>query len=276
MEGRICKEKLLRLAIVSITGYLAAFPSSYAQQANSLVSFSLEKTTLTQHEPVIVDFHLLNLRFQRFEVDLGEERKNITVKVVDPVGVERERPPLRPKNGPTTLGNVSLKKGEDYYWYIVLNEWFLFDRPGRYKIDLHLSAPITVDGRAEYFPSVSLFVDILPPDEDHLKRVCGQLLQRIVTPKSAADSLAATMALSYVNNPVAVPFLEKALQQSGNPSRIISALARFKSRDAVMVLIRALGLPNSEMRDLVRSTLRAVSHEVDPITKAMIEQALQK
>jgi len=150
---------------------------------------------------------------------------------------------------------------------LLLNKWFVFDAPGRYaldvethnpdfgeslsrcgavrspELDVELSKPILVNGVAAPSPTAG-HVEFTVRDRNltHLTALCEELQRRaaVLGPgrRDAAE------ALSYVNDPVAVPYLKAMLGDNANEDLVIDGLARIGGAAAVEALISQTDHPD--------------------------------
>src|SRR5260370_33306602 len=106
------------------------------------LSLSLEKASLTLHEPVIVNVRIVNHLSRPIAANLGLNSKtNFVIVVTTPQG--RRIQSYNPRReGISFFGDVNLKPGKIYSQKLVLNEWFQFEELGTYKVDIRLAAPI--------------------------------------------------------------------------------------------------------------------------------------
>lgn len=221
------------------------------------LTVALEKDAITQHEPVIVDFSLKNPTSKEVDFELGYEHEKVKVEVIDPDGQVWPRPRPIPHEGIVFRQGVQAPAGTTRVSSVLLNNWFNFDKLGQYQINIavppsrnSLAGDIDLKG-------VSLFLAVLPRHEDSLKSACADLVIR-VNSKSAADANVAADALSKINDPVAVPFLAKAMKRKWFTSMMIAALARLNTPDAINALISASRSGDPETSALAGAALVAL------------------
>lgn len=88
------------------------------------------------------------------------------------------------------------------------------------------------------------------------------------------------LAISYINDPIAVPYLERALHASGpgalEGGLVVQGLGRIENDDSVRVLISALDMTDMPMTSINAWTTLATieAHTDDPVRKMMIEKAV--
>lgn len=233
----------LRLRLFALV--LAAYGASWAtrlpaQSEDVSVSYSLEQSVITMHEPVVVRFDVLNKSTQPIKLQLGLDRKeNFALALQWPDGSTHKRPPLPRREGVRRVGNVDLGPGERLRHPLLLNEWAGFPGPGAYEIDVRLLTPIEMSSGAKIVsePYHASF-KVLPRDESRLKAACERLVQQIESTADVGKGNDAASALASVNDPIVVPYLERALRSGRYVEHpIMDGLVRVGTEDAAQVLI---------------------------------------
>jgi hypothetical protein len=194
-------------------GFIAFFPLRLASStAQSLkVSFSLEKEAITLHEPVLVRLRADNSSERPLRLDMGFDRVgNLRFFIARP----GERPvEITPRLHPGIVraGLVTVAPGGSYTLDILLNELYTFSAKGSYIIQVSLTTHGTAapEGQATAYKSQKMYLRVLPRNPPQLRQACEGLMGKIMS-SSAEASMESTKALSYVNDLVAVPYLEQA------------------------------------------------------------------
>ena len=121
---------------------------------------------------------------------------------------------------------------------VLLNQWFRPRRAGKYSVTL-----IDCRGYHERLggellaPEVAF--EVLPLDEERLAAVCDQLAQDALSGDTERAKEAAR-ALSRIDSPVAVPYLEKVLDGKVFGSFfVVTGLARINTPETARILIEA-------------------------------------
>jgi hypothetical protein len=259
------------------TGSVAA----NAQVSSQPVSIELEKATITQGEPVLADLKIKNITSENLDLDLGDNSKEkIFVTTIDPDGHQNQKLAEHiPKEGVFAFGDVHLKPQERYNQILILNEWFQFDKIGEYRITIGIKSPITNGDHTLVVTPVTVILEVTAKNSEQLATGCKELLTRIENRDryAEADRRAAEQALSYVEDPIAVPYLEQALVHSSMGQLAIDSLFHIGNPDAVMALVRASLLPYEEIRKSARMTLSVMAGQTsDPQIKSQIEEALKQ
>jgi hypothetical protein len=162
----------------------------------------------------------------------------------------------------------------------LLNQWFRPSRAGRYSVTLIDcgSMPGAVGSGSEPLaPEVSF--DVLPLDEERLAAVCDQLAQDAVGDADSKDGergKEAAKALSRIERPVAVPFLEKVLKAKVFASFfVVTGLARLKSPDTARILIEAFDSDEAFTRLSIKGSLYQMKPQVDdPVLREKLDLIL--
>lgn len=216
-----------------------------AQNEGVSVSYSLEPSpTVTLREPIVVHFEVVNESTQPIMLRMGLDRiDGFSFRLERPDGSVDTRPPTPRREGLFRLGDITLAAGERLRHQFLLNEWASLTTPGEYELDVRLLAPIEMSSGAKvasqpYHTSFKL----LPRDDSQLKAACERLVQQIESSNfNVSDMRDAASALAHVNDPIAVPYLERALR-SGKyiDNEITEGLARVGTEDAAQVLIAVI------------------------------------
>jgi curli biogenesis system outer membrane secretion channel CsgG len=233
--------------------------------AKVVVSYSLAKSQLTLHEPVILNFTVENRPAQPIKLDLGQDRKGgFSFTIKRPDGSDVQLPQFR-KEGIARIGKLSLEKGQTYTQKLLLNEWFDFAAPGKYEIAVRLTNPIqTQEGmnvtEATEFRAA---MQIEPRDAKQLKQVCAGLVNQINNSTSYEEAAEAALTLSYIKDSVAVPYLKEALVSGHMVEPIaVAGLERIGGNEAVEALTSALKTQRQDTVDeLIRPALIRIKGE---------------
>ena len=156
---------------------------------------------------------------------------------------------------------------------LLLNESYAFRAPGTYRIEIQ---PITqfrtayFAGRSELVvsngkpvqPSVrgnSIVVQIDPRDESRLRSTCAKLAEDSLKSDWAARRQAA-LTLSYIEDPIAVPFLKRVLKEGEGtsiPDYAVDGLVRIATLESVNALVDA-ARTNTSLQSRIRAGLQIV------------------
>jgi hypothetical protein len=254
-----------------------AIQTSAATGGEVIVSYSLVSPKTALHEPVILQFEAKNATDQPIQLDLGKDHnENFIVSFSGPGGAKGQSLRLR-RPGFAASGKLRIEPGETYKQDLVLNAWIEFARPGNYEIEVHLAK--NVEAGADTVIGMETFhttVEIAAEDNERLKEVCASLAKRVQYATSYEEAATAARTLSFVKDPIAVPYLKTALFSKHLVEPItIDALEKIGDEGAVEVLISALTLLSSDSSALARAALERIgARSSDPSLKQEIERGL--
>lgn len=234
--------------------------SPHAAQAQNtllptMVDISLEKNTLTQREPTIVDITVRNSSADTVDFDPGYDKEGIDIKVTDPKGLVWKKQLPAPHEGMRFSNAVHVEPGSTNVTFLLLNNWFSIDEVGDYQIDVTLYSPNEIPIHRKDGISARLTLDVLSRDDERLESACADLAKRIKSAPSASAALVAAEALSKVDDPIAVPFLVEVLGRRDFTALMIGALAHMKTDAALNALTSAAHSNDQEISSLARSAL---------------------
>lgn len=267
-------------SLLSVFLLLAAFLEAGNSQAvdSNFATFALQERQFTLREPILLDFEVVNPTSDDLHLDLGDDRKgNFQISITEPHGktvVVGKKPP---QNGITFLGKIRVEPGETYSQTLVLNEWYTFREVGRYRISVVLTAPMKSGRTSRRVHPLAFEIDFTQRNPDQLAGACRSLVTRVQQARSVGPAMEAAHALSYVDDPVAVPFLEEILTDWRVVGHAIAGLQRIRSPEAIAVLIRALKITEHETALRARVALGLIAHETDDeATRSMITAVLKE
>lgn len=270
----ICR--LLAMTIVPL-----CFRVASSQVTKPVVNMSLEQKSITLNEPVYLVLSIENGTPEGLHVDLGANREsNYEITVTDPKG--KITGPIREQvEGLSRVGKVGVSPSKTFQSSLLLSRLYNFQQPGSYGIDARLDSPIESDSGAILMPSFSshLTLTILERNPEQLKKRAGILGDQALQAFAYSDRLSATIALEYMDDPIAIPYLEKIVRD-GQQVQIEAArgLARIATLPAIDALLAsATASSNTDYKIQLRSVLQNLVARVDdPQLKARIERTLQQ
>jgi hypothetical protein len=264
---------------LSISSSASTQTSSGISPTSVAISYSLPAHQLTLHQPVIVKFHVNNGASQPISLDLGQDRKaSFSFTVAPPNGVKLELAKAV-KEGAALSGKVLLAPGDSYNQNLVLNEWYDFPVPGKYQLSGYLTQPIVMDDGSGYQKDSGfrLSIEIGSEDELALTKICDALANQIDASSSYAQAIDPALALSYVNDPIAVAYLRRGLfaHKLVEPI-VILGLERIANGEAVQALAEGLKAdPSDSVR--FRASLQRIQNQThDPQIRRSIDQILSE
>lgn len=225
------------------------------------VSYSLAQDQFTLHEPVNLTFIVKNELTQPIKLDLGENRKgNFILTIKQPEG-KSVRLRLPERGGTSRISRVSLEPGQTYTQNLLLNEWYEFLTLGNYELTISIATTIqTQEGLS--IGEISGFhttLEIKPKDSAHLKQISARLAERVANSPSYDEAAEAALALSYIRDSAAVPYMEKAIVSGHMVEQIVIAgLERLGDEKAIQALIALSTNQDREIAILARRALKRV------------------
>jgi hypothetical protein len=146
-------------------------------------------------------------------------------------------------DGLNRIGRISIRSGDRYEQKLVLNEWSSFDQPGPYEVTIHLRTRIVTESGASVDATTTGVVTfrIDPRNDQRLQQSCQRLADVTVSASDTNEQLAAASALSYVNDPIGVWWMQWVLRNTDSVDPIlIRGLTRIGDTAAQMVLAERL------------------------------------
>jgi len=241
------------------------------------ISYAIAAQQVTLHEPVILAFNVTNGSSEPIKLNLGEDRKGgFSFILTTPDGVKRQLPTYI-SEGVSALGTFSIQPGESYSQNLLLNEWYGFSEIGKYELEGHLADPLVIGIGVGYRRDAGFraTLEIGPRDELALAKTCEALANQIDASNSYQQSADATLALSYVKDPIAVPYLRRALLSKKLVEPLATkGLEQIANEAAVRVLIGVLSIDYAETAVLSRSALVRIRNQTrDPELRQEIDNA---
>jgi hypothetical protein len=108
-----------------------------------------------------------------------------------------------------------------------------------------------------------------------LQMACARLGDEVERATSFDDAREAATELSFAKDPVAVPYLERALVRKQLAPILILGLERIGDTTAVLALISQARMTTVDIPALARAALRKIQSETsDPALKRQIEDSI--
>lgn len=212
-----------------------------APAAGATILFTISESRVSLHEPIYIQFAIRNDLDEDVRFDMGLDGKhNFEFSIKKPGGSLIRIPPK--PYPPYVMGRAAerapLAPGRTFTKTLLLNEWYQFPAPGRYVVEAKLGGEVqTVSGvPIAPAPAVEIPIQVTPRDPARLKVVCKKLTEGAMN-VNAWEASKAAFALSYVDDPLAVPYLGRVLKESfAGKEAAISGLARIGNPEAVQIL----------------------------------------
>jgi hypothetical protein len=231
---------------IAVTASMAAGRSAADAHPLPACSLSVESARVVADEPVWLRLDCRNPASEAATLDFLTGR-GVGWRVSPPVrGLSCWSWPmtLSPDNSnlPAPV-RMTLAPGETVSARVLLTRWVRFHLPGSYKVDMvdcTGSASGQDVGGAPLTNEVAF--EVASPDAVRLKETCEELVRQALAKGTGAESawpLQAAEALSWIDLPLAVPYLERLLL-ADRPESALAArgLARIADQAATAALIR--------------------------------------
>jgi hypothetical protein len=244
----LCRWSVSLFIVLAFFAGTLSRTNAFAQNA-SPVSYVLESPDVVPGEPVFLRFVVHNTSAAPLKLDLGQDRKQSFVFDVNfPDGTTASDlvKPLR--SGLAASGDISVAASERYTQTLLLNEWINFNAPGTYVVDVEVAKALQLSGGSTApIPRFVTRVNVLPHDDQRLDQICARLTDQISAERSVGRARDLALALSYVRDPVAVPFLREAYERNRYvESEVIDGLERIGDVMAIETLISMLATDVSQ------------------------------
>jgi len=269
---------LLLASVISLTLAINQITKTAAKQLD-IASFSIDSAKVTLNEPVLINFIVRNTQSEPIKFDLGMERKEsfrVTLTLPDRT---RTEPRQQVISGFAQGGGITVPPGEIFTQQVLINEWYEFPVPGVYTVKIEMTTPIlsqsgqVIAGNA----SSTLGIQVLPRDPKALEEICKNLLDQVITSKSYTQAAERATILSFIKDPVAVPYLERMAKGGRRlEQKAVKGLARINNLEAIEVLINLLAFQDPYIAAAAGSSLSKIQLETkDQAIKERIDRALK-
>lgn len=242
--------------------------------------FTLHSLAVTLNEPIHFDLEIRNDSEEAIEIDLGHDRKSALSFTVETPGGRAIRLPPLSSEGLGRIGRVRLAPHSQYKQTYLLNEWYAFPAEGNYSIQPGIGAPVLSESGAVVQPDVSpmrMSLAVMPRDEQKLSAICAALLKNMRETTDREEIAGASLTMSYIQDPIAVPYIERGLNERKLMWQYaIPGLARIANEEAVDLLAAIAKRGDVESgAALAKFHLEALSTKAEPAVKERILKSLQ-
>ena len=201
-----------------------------------VIAFKLLLATVPLNAPVYFDLEIANKSNQAINMDLGHNYKSALSFTIKTPGGDVVEVPALSSSGLGLIGGIQVQAGGNYKRRYVFNEWYRFRAPGKYSIQAHLNPDILTASGATVQPS-TMELTVTPRDAQALEKICEELLKQLSNTTNAEAIINASLALSYVTDPVAVSYIREALKRhTYSWQQLIPGLGEIRSQEAVDLL----------------------------------------
>ena len=241
-------------------------PGTARCQQSVQVDFALAAPSVTVNEPVYVRLSIHN--------GLGEEVRFVPaplrdsyfdLSVTEPNGSTITPEPVV-HGGFLHVGAISVAPKASYAKELLVSQRYQFRQPGAYKLKVWLSGSIhTSSGKPVESPSGNLKLTVAPRDPKRLREICQALAKAAAGYSDYGPLREAAVALSFVEDPVAVPYLGQVLADHNLVSGIaVEGLVRIASPEALQVLASNLDTPDPQLRMKIQGGIQEIKTGVHP------------
>ena len=247
------------LTLLALLGLSAAAPWAHAQ-GTIVVSFDIPPGSEFQvGAPVYFDTKVQNSSTDPVKVNMGHHGKwNYEFTIVNSDGSTFHVLPYR-KIGPGPRSTITVGPNQTGVRRAIFDDWHTFRQPGEYTLKVRLtvllSSSANVSWQKEFFDDLKVVVG--PYDAEKLKATCEKLAETALNAAGPAAAADASLALSYVGDPVAIPFQAAILRQGSNAARAnaVRGLAKIGNLEAKEALRAGLEHADPELRARIESAL---------------------
>jgi hypothetical protein len=215
---------------------------------------------ISLHAPLTAELALTNGSKQDVSVLLGAEGVEVFwFDLVGPDGVHHVVVPQFPQ-GPVRGGVLKAKPGERFAETILLSEWLDLQQVGEYSLVIHASTQIMYgppDLQGILAPTFEWRerITVVPRDPEMLSRTCEALLHRALDQENLGDAEFSMRELSFIRDPLAVPFLLQAAHGKWWFSHAIDGLGRIAGPESTAALQQLAADPDQRVAKQAREVL---------------------
>lgn len=243
----------IAVLVAAMTGWAAA------AAADAVTVSILRAPSVTLHEPVIVTLTIENRLAEPVTIDLGADRKaNYRFLLTGSKGTPRAgRPFFKGVDYISIPGRITVQPGQRYVQELLLNEWFDFEEPGVFTLEMRVDSPLRTESGVTLEPFVvTTPVEILPRDESVLRATLDRLVKAATSP-GAERHEGAFALMAAISDPIAVPYLSEVLKDTTMVDWIIIPKLAYLPGDAVKALLEECAVSGLVDRTLMaRDALR--------------------
>jgi hypothetical protein len=148
---------------------------------------------------------------------------------------------------------------------MLLDEWYQFPAPGRYVVEARLGGQVQTASGTPIAPAPppEIPIQVTPRDPKRLGSVCEELTKKAMMNLNSQGGVRAASALSYVDDPIAVPYLGRVLEESfAGKEAAISGLARIGNPEAVQLLTSYYTKADPTLKPLIDNALQEIRSRV--------------
>lgn len=245
------------------------------------VDFRFQDSVVTLHEPVVVFFEVHNGLSQPITVEVGAlVRQFFDFSLTTPSGQVFRKDPYGGLVDIVTAGTgkITIEPGADYKEPLVMNRWFNFANQGIYTLTSRLTSQIETADGSFLAQSETAQLRVNPRDLSRLHKICAELEKQAEIASAVDAAQFPARALSYVDDPIAVPYLARMLSaHSLAYAMAIPGLERIGNDEAVEVLLSALNENYGDIAELATTSLERMQDRIaNPRLKETVRKAVER
>lgn len=251
-------------ACLTILMFLA--PPTGIAEGRVEVNFDLPQSSVTANEPVYLRFSIQNGLKEKIGIDPATGLDSpIDLEVSEPDGSTLHlSPPLH--GGLQHVPALIIPPNSRKEMSTMLNVLYQFKKPGDYMLKVRLSGSLrTESGMLLDSPAQELRLIVGPRDPQRLEEICQKLAKAAAGYSDYEKLGEAAVALSYIDDPVAVPYLGQVVAYHNFVSRLaLPGLVRIGSPEALQVLKSNLNTADAELKLQIEGAIREIETGVHP------------
>src|SRR5271169_1784749 len=281
-KGRVAVRTNLGLccSLVAMASFAATSQAPNAPKQVD-VHFRFQEKVVTLHEPVVLLFEVHNGLEQPITVTVGSlTRQYYDLTLTTPSGQALHKDPFNGQVDIVTVGDgkITVAPGADYKEPLVMNQWFPFEGQGTYSLTSKLTSDIEIADGSFQAQSQTAQLLINARDPARLNKICADLEQQAEMATTVEAAQFPALALSYVNDPIAVSYLARLLSAHTLAyAKAVPGLERIGDDAAVEVLLSALNENWGDTAELAtRSLARMQNRIANPRLKETVQKAVER
>lgn len=214
----------------------------------------------SEHEPIVLQVVIDNPSESGLDVQLGRNRVgSFHFRLRRPDGSAIAADPGTPTGagGLSSRGQLIVAPGGSQTERLLLNGWLEFLDIGEYSLDIRFDGAVRqANNDIRVQRTAILAFRILPRDATRLQSRCDLLFNQVRSGRAFADRRTAAEELSYVVDPIAVPYLAQAIKADQMIDDVaILGLERIGNAEARSILEQALVNRHPETAQAARDAL---------------------
>ncbi len=266
MERALRKFKSQIWHCARLAAIISLAPAAVLPQDRVEVAFELPQSRTTTNEPVYIRLSIRNGLKEGIGLEPALGRDSyIDLSVTEPGGSTVVASPVS-HGGLLHIPAMLIPPNSSKTVSSLLNELYQFRKPGEYKLKIRLTGSIrTQSGRLVVSPFHELGLSVAPRDPERLEEICQKLAKAAAGYSDYEKLREAAVALSYIEDPVAIPYLGQVLGYHNFVSRLaLPGLVRIGSQEALRVLTSNLDTPDTELKMQIEGAIQEIKTGIHP------------